>query len=64
MTKTSILLISIAAMTFAAAATADAKIVMSKVKRLDRGSTVMLNPQPLPPASKVALNPQPLPPRR
>lgn len=63
MTKTSLLLISIAVATLAAVPTADAKIVF-KAKTLSRGGTVMLNPQPLPPAAKLALNPQPLPPRR
>lgn len=63
MTKTFLLLITLTAVGFAAAGAADAKITF-KFKRPTPGSTVMLNPQPLPPAAKVALNPQPLPPRR
>lgn len=63
MRNTSMLLITLAAVSFAAIGAADAKIAF-KFKRLTPGSTVMLNPQPLPPAAKVALNPQPLPPRR
>ncbi len=63
MTKTSLILMITATVSLAAVSTADAKIAF-KFKRPDRGSIIMLNPQPLPPAGKVALNPQPLPPRR
>ncbi len=64
MTKTPVFLIVLTSLTLATISTADAKISMFKFKRVSRASTVMLNPQPLPPASKVSLNPQPLPPRK
>jgi hypothetical protein len=64
MTRAQVFLISFIALTIAAVTTAEAKIALFKVKRPDRGSAVMLNPQPLPPKEKLALNPQPLPPRR
>ncbi len=64
MNKTPVFLITLIALTIAAVTSADAKTVLFKIKRPDRGSAVMLNPQPLPPKEKPALNPQPLPPRR